>query len=158
MTAFYEFPSDNGGTGTLGSLWGGEKFPDGFIRKISLSVKERISKEKIMYTAAELFVMASDPATSHVAFLNNVTMATPDDASGFVDLDAEKARLSTIWEMARLSMRELVSRTGLSQTAFAKGAGIPLRTVQNWCAGSRDCSAYVRFLLAEHYGLLKSNS
>ena len=42
MTAFYEFPSDNGGTGTLGSLWGGEKFSDGFIRKICLSAKGRI--------------------------------------------------------------------------------------------------------------------
>lgn len=42
MTAFYEFPSDNGGTGTLGSLWGGEKFPDGFIRKISISAKDRV--------------------------------------------------------------------------------------------------------------------
>jgi DNA-binding transcriptional regulator YiaG len=51
-------------------------------------------------------------------------------------------------------MRDLISRTGMSQTAFARCAGIPLRTVQNWCAGSRDCPAYVRFLLAEHYKLL----
>lgn len=51
-------------------------------------------------------------------------------------------------------MKELISRTGMSQTSFAKGAGIPLRTVQNWCAGSRDCPVYVRFLLAEHYSLL----
>lgn len=106
-----------------------------------------------MYTA-ELFVMASDPKTSRVAFLNNVTMTAPDDASGCVDLDAEKARLSTIWELAHLSMRELVSRTGLSQTAFAKGAGIPLRTVQGWCLGERECPVYVRFLIAEHYSLL----
>lgn len=42
MTAFYEFPSDNGGDGDIGSLWSGEKFPDGFVRKISLSVKDRI--------------------------------------------------------------------------------------------------------------------
>ena len=26
----------------LGSLWNGEKFPDGFIRKISVSAKDRI--------------------------------------------------------------------------------------------------------------------
>lgn len=108
-----------------------------------------------MYTAAELFVMASDPKASQVAFLNNVTMTTPDDASGCVDLDAEKERLSTIWELAHLSMRELVARAGLSQTAFAKGAGIPRRTVQDWCVERRSCPAYVRFLLAEHYGLLE---
>ena len=42
MTAFYEYLRDNGGDGELGSLWSGEKFPDGFVRKISLSVKDRV--------------------------------------------------------------------------------------------------------------------
>lgn len=106
-----------------------------------------------MYTA-ELFNMATDPETSLAAFLNNVTLSIPDDADGCVDLDAEKARLSAIWDVAHLSMRELVDRTGLSQTAFAKQAGIPLRTVQDWCGEKRSCPAYVRFLLAEHYKLL----
>lgn len=106
-----------------------------------------------MYTAAELFTMAADPANSRDAFLNNVTLSAPD-SSDCIDLDAEKARLSCIWELAHLSMKELISLTGLSQTAFAKGAGIPLRTVQNWYGGIRECPAYVRFLLAEHYKLL----
>lgn len=107
-----------------------------------------------MYTSAELFNMAADPEASMEAFLNSITLSVPDDASDCIDLDAEKERLSVIWDLAHLSMRELVDRTGLSQTAFAKRAGIPLRTVQNWCAGSRDCPAYVRFLLAKHYKLL----
>lgn len=107
-----------------------------------------------MYSNAELFNMAADPAASREVFLNSVTLSISDDADGCVDLDAEKERLSGIWDLAHLSMRELISRTGMSQTSFAKGAGIPLRTVQNWCAGSRDCPVYVRFLLAEHYSLL----
>ena len=107
-----------------------------------------------MYTTAELFAMATDPKTSHEVFLNSVTLSVPDDAAGCVDLDAEKARLSTIWDVAHLSTRELVARTGLSQTAFAKQAGVPLRTVQDWCGEKRACPTYVRFLLAEHYGLL----
>lgn len=107
-----------------------------------------------MYTTAELFTMATNPATSREVFLNSITLSVPDDATGGIDLDAEKERLSTIWELAHLSMRELVARTGLSQTAFAKRACIPLRTVQGWCLGERECPAYVRFLLAEHYKLL----
>lgn len=107
-----------------------------------------------MYTTAELFNMAAYPAASREVFLNSVTLSILDDADGCVDLDAEKKRLSGIWDLAHLSMRDLISRTGMSQTVFAKCAGIPLRTVQNWCAGSRDCPAYVRFLLAEHYNLL----
>ena len=106
-----------------------------------------------MYTA-ELFIMAADPATSLEVFLNSVTISIPDDADGCVDLDAEKERLANIWELAHLSMRELVGRTGLSQTAFAKQAGIPRRTVQGWSLGERNCPAYVCFLLAEHYKLL----
>ena len=106
-----------------------------------------------MYTA-ELFNMATDPEASREAFLNSVTLSVPDDADGCVDLDAEKARLSTIWDVAHLSMRELVARTGLSQTAFAKQAGVPRRTVQDWCGEKRACPVYVRFLLAEHYKLL----
>lgn len=107
-----------------------------------------------MYTTAELFIMAADPETSRAAFLNNVTLSIPDDADGCVDLDAEKARLSTIWDLAHLPMRELVARTGLSQTSFAKQAGVPRRTVQDWCGEKRTCPTYVRFLLAEHFGLL----
>ena len=107
-----------------------------------------------MYTTAELFIMAADSEASRAAFLNNITLSVPDDASGCIDLDAEKARLSTIWDLAHLPMRELVARTSLSQTTFAKRAGIPLRTVQDWCGEKRACPVYVRFLLAEHYKLL----
>lgn len=107
-----------------------------------------------MYTTVELFNMATDPATSREVFLNNVALSVPDDAGGCVDLDAEKVRLSSIWDVAHLSMRELVARTGLSQTTFAKQAGVPLRTVQDWCGEKRACPMYVRFLLAEHYKLL----
>lgn len=42
MTAFYEYHIDNGGDGALGSLWGGERFPDGFIHKVTLSAKDRV--------------------------------------------------------------------------------------------------------------------
>lgn len=107
-----------------------------------------------MYTTAELFIMATDPAASREIFLNSVILSVPDDADGCIDLDAEKERLSRIWELAHLSMREMVACTGLSQTAFAKQVGIPLRTVQDWCGEKRACPAYVRFLLAEHYNLL----
>lgn len=107
-----------------------------------------------MHSNAELFIMASDPRAVKEIFLNNVMLSAEDGADGCIDMDAEKTRLSRIWELAHLSMKELISLAGLSQTAFAKGAGIPLRTVQNWYGGIRECPAYVRFLLAEHYKLL----
>ena len=90
-----------------------------------------------MYTKAELFSMAAEQPKE--IFVNNITLSVPDDADSCLDLDAEKEKLSSIWDLEHLSMRELVARTGLSQTSFAKRTGIPLRTVQNWCVGTRDC-------------------
>lgn len=108
-----------------------------------------------MYNAAELFVMASDPKAVKEVFLNNVTLSVEDDTTGYVDLDAQKAKLENIWDIAHMPFKELVEETGLTQTAFAKQAGIPIRTVQDWCAGKRSCLPYIRFLLAEHFWLLK---
>lgn len=105
-----------------------------------------------MYSKAELFLMAE--SQPELLFLSNVTLSIPDDADGCADLDAEKARLGRIWEAAHMSVREMVEASGISQTAFAKGAGIPRRTIQGWCLGERECPVYVRFLLAEHYKLL----
>jgi DNA-binding transcriptional regulator YiaG len=81
-----------------------------------------------MYTKAELFSMAAEQPKE--IFVNNITLSVPDDADSCLDLDAEKEKLSSIWDLEHLSMRELVARTGLSQTSFAKRTGIPLRTVQ----------------------------
>lgn len=106
-----------------------------------------------MYTA-ELFSMANDPKAVKEVFLNNVTLSIPEDAAGCIDLDAEKRRLAQIWDVAHMTMKEIVDASGLSQTAFAKQAGVPRRTVQDWCGEKRVCPAYVRFLLAEHYKLL----
>lgn len=105
-----------------------------------------------MYSKAELFDMAAKQPKE--VFLGNVTLSIPDDAEGHVDLDAETARLSHLWDVSCMSMRELVTACNLSQLAFARGACIPPRTVQGWCLGERKCPAYVRFLLAEHYGLI----
>lgn len=102
-----------------------------------------------MYSKAELFGMAIDQPKE--IFLNN---SIPDDAEGHVDLDAETTRLSHLWDVSRMSMRELVTACNLSQLAFARGACIPPRTVQGWVLGERKCPVYLRFLLAEHYGLI----
>lgn len=107
-----------------------------------------------MYNAAELFVMASDQKAVKEIFLSNVTLSVEDDADGCVDLDAQKAKLEKIWVVAHMTFKEMVEATGLTHTAFAKMAGVPYRTLQGWCGETRECPVYVRFLLAEHYGLL----
>ena len=74
-----------------------------------------------MYTAAELFNLATKADAKEV-FLSNVTMSIPDDLPGCANLDAEKDRLSKIWEVAHMSINEMVAAVGLSKTNFAKAA------------------------------------
>ena len=107
-----------------------------------------------MYATAELFSLAADKNTSREVFLSIVTLSIPDDADGCVDLDAEKRRLSQIWDVAHMTMKEIVAASGMTQSAFAKCAGVPLRTLQGWCGETRECPSYLRFLLAEHYKLI----
>lgn len=76
-----------------------------------------------MYTKAELFSMAAEQPKE--IFVNNITLSVPDDTSDCVDLDAEKKRLSNIWDLAHLSMRELVSRTRNVADSFCKTGGHP---------------------------------
>ena len=81
-----------------------------------------------MYTAAELFNLATKADAKEV-FLSNVTLSIPDDLPGCANLDAEKDRLSKIWEVAHMSINEMVAAVGLSKTSFAKETGIPFRSI-----------------------------
>lgn len=105
-----------------------------------------------MYTKAELFAIATTQPKP--VFLNNVTLSIPDDADGCVDLDAENVRLARIWDVANMNIRQMIEAVGFKQAKFARECGIPFRSVQNWYRGERECPVYLRFLLAEHYGLI----
>lgn len=53
------------------------------------------------------------------------------------------ALLGAIWDGAHLTIPELIKKHTLTQTDFARYFNIPLRTVQNWCGGQRECPPYV---------------
>ena len=71
------------------------------------------------------------------------------------DADIPADRLETlrgIYAAATRPVRQIVAATGLSQAAFAQRLCIPLRTVENWCGGLRECPVYVRLLIQESLG------
>lgn len=51
--------------------------------------------------------------------------------------------------------KELRKQSGMNQTQFAIYFGIPLRTVQNWERGERQCPKYLLALM--EYKLKKEN-
>ena len=80
--------------------------------------------------------------------LSDIFSAAEDD-----DFPALAEELRHIWRYAHITVREIVQHTGLSQTDFAYRFAIPLRSVQNWVSGSRDCPPYTRLMLAKQCGL-----
>lgn len=46
-----------------------------------------------------------------------------------------------------MNIKEIRQLTGLSQTAFGNKYGIPMRTIQNWENGKRECPSYLVSLL-----------
>lgn len=61
--------------------------------------------------------------------------------------------LESIHTMAHMSVRDIISASGLTQSAFALKFCIPLRTVEDWAAGRRKCPDYTRLLFARYLGL-----
>lgn len=45
------------------------------------------------------------------------------------------------------TIKEIIASTGMTQTEFANHYGMPLRTIQNWCQGKRQCPRYIRDFL-----------
>lgn len=106
-------------------------------------------KDKQFYSAFRAAQQYSDPD----AFASDVALSGIFPGVAEDDLPALAEELRHIWRYAHITVREIVQHTGLSQTNFAARFAIPLRTLQRWISGDRDCPPYVRLLLAKQCGL-----
>lgn len=82
--------------------------------------------------------------------LDEYNEADGDSFECVIDRAAEFFGVTVIATVAE-ALKSLRKRTGLSQTAFGEVCGgIPLRTIQNWESGIRECPDYVLFLIKSH--------
>lgn len=65
--------------------------------------------------------------------------------------------LTRIWEVAHITIKDLVAAAGGKMTRLSARFGIPYRTVQGWVAGERQCPTYVLRMMAELLGLTKAH-
>lgn len=65
------------------------------------------------------------------------------------------AVLGEIYDACQRSVRDIVAAAGMTQRAFAERFCIPIRTVEDWCAGKRECSIYIRLMLQECIGIMR---
>ena len=69
------------------------------------------------------------------------------------DVNEVVSTLTAIHRVAHMTVREMIKSSGLTQAAFAVKFCIPLRTVENWAMGLRQCPDYTRLLLARQLNL-----
>lgn len=107
-----------------------------------------MTDKQFYHAFCEAFAYSDPDAFASDVALSDIFPDVEDD-----DLPALAEDLRHVWRYAHITVREIVQHTGLSQTDFAARFAVPLRTLQRWIAGDRDCPPYVRLLLAKQCGL-----
>ena len=98
-------------------------------------------------SAKDREVFVSDWALSSV-FAGDVPESLIDSEKSNSDALRLYEDLSHLWNAANLPFRDLLAEFRLSQSDLARRFAIPLRTVQNWAAGT-PCPSYLRLMMAE---------
>ena len=66
--------------------------------------------------------------------------------------------LGQVWDVAHMTIRDLIEKAGYNQSSFARRFCVPLRTVQNWCTDSgsagRDCPPYIKLGFARQLNMI----
>ncbi len=82
-----------------------------------------------------------------------LTASIWSDANGAEISTEFQETLRSIYTAATRTVREIVGASGLTQAAFAERWCIPLRTVENWCTGRRECPLYTRLMMQQCMGV-----
>lgn len=70
------------------------------------------------------------------------------------DYNAVVADLTNIWNLAHMSIKDIIKAADLNQSDLTRRFYIPLRTVQHWVAGTRACPVYTKIMIADLLGLI----
>lgn len=72
------------------------------------------------------------------------------------DIPADRIdAIGHIWDLAHMSVSDIVAASGSSITDFAAAYAIPYSTLQHWRAGTNACPPYIRLLLMRSIGIYK---
>lgn len=58
-------------------------------------------------------------------------------------------------EIMQLTFRAQLKAMHMTQSGCARRFRVPLRTLQGWALGERECPIYIRLMMAEITGLLE---
>ena len=97
--------------------------------------------------------LASSDREMYVAeHCTSIIFGAPEDIADD-DMVGQAAYLGCIWDVAHMTIQDIRTAAGLTQSAMAARFCIPQRTIEDWCAGKRTPPDYVRLMMAEALGL-----
>ena len=70
------------------------------------------------------------------------------------DTDRLVSDMRNIYKVAHMTVRDLISASGMTKAAFSRRFLIHLRTVENWVYGIHPCPIYVRMMIADLLGIV----
>ena len=89
------------------------------------------------------------------SFISELALSSLWDDDETSEIPPERIEaLGEIYDACNRSVRDIVAEAGMTQRAFAERFCIPLRTVEDWCAGKRECAIYMRLMMQECLGVL----
>ena len=81
------------------------------------------------------------------AYVSDLALSSLWGEEGGAEVPADRiAALRELWDVVHKPMRELLAP--LTPTQASRRYYIPVRTLQDWYAGKRECPVYVRLYLA----------
>ena len=95
----------------------------------------------------------TDPNAFASDMLLSAAFVDPEDADAQPD-STQMDDLRRLWTVVAAPFRDFLALMGVGQTALSRMHHIPLRTVQNWAAGTSECPAYSRIMMARLAGLM----
>lgn len=95
----------------------------------------------------------TDPDAFVSDILLSAAFVDPEDATAQPDL-TQVDDLRRVWTVTAAPFRDFLSLMGIGQSALSRLHHIPLRTVQNWAAGTSECPTYTRIMMARLAGLI----
>ena len=90
----------------------------------------------------------SDPDAFISDMLLSAAFLPPEDETAEPDMNLAPA-LKTVWTAVNGRFAELLTALGLTQTECSRRFRVPLRTVQGWKLGERECPLYIRLMMVE---------
>ena len=89
------------------------------------------------------------------AYVSDISLSSIWDDTPSDEIPSDRVEaIAKIWDAYHKSVKDIADEAGMTQRKLADRFCIPLRTVEDWCAGKRTPPDYVRMMMQELLGLL----